>query len=241
MSLSTGRDNVGDFQERAAFELTDHHKTGKPFRCFVNPVNPSQAILYRELRWQILSFMAVFGTIFTTVGCGIVIGSALSIPDTRKTEELRQRCPRHPWRWKKEWTQGYVSQQDHSNWVALTAGWWVIVTVPGGIGATNALFHGNVFGLFGLVLPGMSLLIVRAALRGRIRRARFGESRIELDRFPMFTGGVNSGRLLVENDVASPSSWKFTLECEVTRGSGEDSYKDDDLRSRGRSRRQRTG
>ena len=60
---------------------------------------------------------------------------------------------------------------------------------------------------------------------GRIRRARLGESRIELDRFPMFTGGVNSGRLLVKNDVASPSSWKFTLECEVTRGSGEDSYK----------------
>jgi hypothetical protein len=41
VSLSTGRDNVGDFQERVAFELTDHHKTGKPFRCFVNPVNPS--------------------------------------------------------------------------------------------------------------------------------------------------------------------------------------------------------
>ena len=225
VSLSTGRDNVGEFQERVAFELTDHHKKGKPFRCFVNPGDPSQAILYRELRWQMLSFMSVFGTIFTTIGCGIVIASALSIPDARKTEELRKQFPRHPWRWKKEWAEGYVSRQDHSNWVAWTAGWWVFVTVPGGIGATNALFHGNIFGLFGLVLPGLSLLIVRAAVRGRIRRARFGESRIELDRFPMFTGGVNGGRLLIQNNVASPSSWKFQLECEVTRGSGEDSYK----------------
>ncbi|MBC8290874.1 MAG: hypothetical protein H8E37_11210 [Planctomycetes bacterium] len=106
----------------------------------------------------------------------------------------------------------------------MIAGWWVFVTLPGGAGATNALFHGNVFGLFGLVLPGIALLMVRAAVRGATTRARFGESRIVLDRFPMITGGVNSGQLLIQNDVASPSFWKFTIECETTRGSGEDEY-----------------
>ncbi len=50
VSLHPGKDNVGDFQERVAVELTQHQKNGKPFRCFVNPDNPSQAILYRELQ-----------------------------------------------------------------------------------------------------------------------------------------------------------------------------------------------
>jgi len=65
VSLSTGRDNVSDFKERVAFELTDHHKKGKPIRCFLNPGDPSQAILYRELRWQMLSFME------TSLACSV--------------------------------------------------------------------------------------------------------------------------------------------------------------------------
>lgn len=224
VSLHPGRDNVGDFQQQVAAELTDHHERGRPFRCFVNPDNPTQAILYRELRWQILSFLAIFGTVFTTVGCSIVIASLLSISEARKTSRLKELFPGQPWRWKQEWSEGCVRGKGSSRWTALIAGWWVLATLPGGIGATNALFHGNGYGLFGLVLPGIALLIVRASVRGAAKRSRFGESRIELDRFPMITGGVNSGRLLIQNDVAPPTFWKFRLACDVTRGSGEDSH-----------------
>ena len=31
-------------------QLDEHRATGKPFRCYVNPADPSQSILFRELR-----------------------------------------------------------------------------------------------------------------------------------------------------------------------------------------------
>ncbi len=71
VSLHFGSDNIGSFQQRVASELTSHHKSGQPFRCFVDTSDPASSILYRDLRWEMLSFLSVFGAIFGTVGGGV--------------------------------------------------------------------------------------------------------------------------------------------------------------------------
>ena len=35
-------------------QLEEHRVTGRPFRCYVNPANPSQSVLFRELRSRVL-------------------------------------------------------------------------------------------------------------------------------------------------------------------------------------------
>lgn len=55
-----GSDNIGSFQEDAAYELRWHQERGEPFRAFVNPVNPAEAILYRDIRYGLLAFTGLF-------------------------------------------------------------------------------------------------------------------------------------------------------------------------------------
>lgn len=227
VSLHSGSDNIGSFQQRVAEELTRHHKSGEPFRCFVDPDDPSQSILYRELRWEMLAFLSVFGTIFGTVGMGLFSAAVMSIPGSRREAELRERHLNEPWLHKPEWAEGYV-QADTSwrGWLTPLSMYWMAVTLPGGLGAFNDLTNGNGWGLFGLIMPGLSLLMVRGAYKARRRRRVYGESRVALDRFPAITGGVMTGNLLIEHDVDPLAVWQFNLTCVKTIGSGEDQETD---------------
>ena len=222
VGLFTESDNVGSYQERVAQELTSHLESGEPFRCYVDPTHPSDSILYRELRWEMMAFLSVFGAIFATVGGGLIYSSLASIPSSRRESELEREFPKEPWRHKAGWAEGDIRPSVSSwRWLPVLAGWWGLATFPAGIGALNDLTRGNGWAIFGFILPGIAMLIVRAAIKSRARRRFFGKSRIELDRFPMITGGTTSGRVLIENDVGPWSTWHFDLECEETTESGD--------------------
>ena len=223
VSLHFGSDNIGSFQERVASELTNHKRTGQPFRCFVDASDPARSILYRDLRWEMLSFLSVFGTIFGTVGLGLLFGTLMSISDHRAQARLREQYPAEPWRWKPEWSDRLIRPTAHS-WLTWLAAYWVIVALPGGIGAVNAIAHGRVMSVFGLIIPVIAFLIARSARRKHRRRKLYGESRVQLDRFPAITGGLMSGTLLLENDVDPRAVWRLHLQCKTHTGSGEDSH-----------------
>lgn len=222
VSLYTGSDNIGSFQQRIAAELTEYQKTGQPFRCFVDPSDGTSSVLYRDLRWEMLSFYSVFGTLFGTVGMGLLFGTLMSIPAGRRQAALQLEFPDEPWRWKPEWSEGGIRGEGGSRWWTPLAVYWVIVTLPGGLGALNAIAGGSLLSVFGLIMPGAAVLIARAAVRAHLRRNVFGASRVQLDRFPAITGGVMSGTLLIENDADPLAIWNLKLECERASGSGDD-------------------
>ena len=47
VSLFGGSDNIGDFQEQSFQQLQSVKGKKRPFRCFVNPSKPEQAVLFR--------------------------------------------------------------------------------------------------------------------------------------------------------------------------------------------------
>ena len=51
VTFGVGSDNIGSFHEDKYRELRDYVGSGDRFRCFVNPDDPTEAVLYRELRW----------------------------------------------------------------------------------------------------------------------------------------------------------------------------------------------
>lgn len=230
VSLHSGSDNIGSFQSRVAHELTTAHKSGEPFRCYVDPSNPAASILYRDLRWEMIAFYSLFGTIFGTVGFGLLYASVMSIPQARKLAELQERYPDEPWYWKPEWAEGDIRGKAPSLGLLLLAIYWNVVVLPGGVGAVNSIAHGNLLSILGLILPGLAFLIARAAWRERRRFRIFGQSRVQLDRFPMITGGKTSGRVLLEKDVDPLAVWQLTLKGEMaTQASGDDDSTDIDV------------
>jgi Protein of unknown function (DUF3592) len=61
------------FHENAYRELQDHQQSGVPFRCFVNPHDPEQAILYRQLRPEILVLVTVLEMMLGLPLTGIIL------------------------------------------------------------------------------------------------------------------------------------------------------------------------
>ncbi len=74
VSVGGGSDNAGSFQRTAYRELQQHFLQKKVFRCFVNPERPSEAVLYRQLRWEMAAFYTLFATVFGVVGFGAMTG-----------------------------------------------------------------------------------------------------------------------------------------------------------------------
>jgi len=73
-----GGDNIGDFQHQVFCELKQHLDQHQPFRCYVNPSDPSQAVLYRQLRWGLFFFLTSMGLIFCAIGAGLLAARVAS-------------------------------------------------------------------------------------------------------------------------------------------------------------------
>jgi hypothetical protein len=226
VSIHSGSDNIGSFQVRVANELHDHHKSGKPFRCFVNPDRPSESILYRDLRWELLSGFSVFGTLFGTIGFALIAAAFSSAADARFKARTKNLAPDRPWLWKRQWRAEVIRGEGRRHWLTWLAGYWIVVALPGFLGAVNAIAHGSLLAVFGLIIPGLGFWIARSAYRDFRRQRVYGRRRIVLDRFPFITGGRTSGQIQIENGADPTAHWRLKLQCRRKRGSGEDATTD---------------
>jgi hypothetical protein len=65
-----GADNIGDWQESMADYLRDAMRERRTISVFVNPDNPAEAVVDRDVRWGFVVFMGLFAVIFGGVGVG---------------------------------------------------------------------------------------------------------------------------------------------------------------------------
>lgn len=64
-------------------EVVRAHPAGRVFTVYVNPANPSEAVIHRETSWEYyIGF--VFGGLFALVGAGVMIGGARFAAKTRR-------------------------------------------------------------------------------------------------------------------------------------------------------------
>ncbi len=131
VALHGGSDNIGSYQRRIGSELVKHANSGEPFRCFFDPSQPDQSVLYRDLRFEMIAFYDVFAVVFGGVGFGLLLGSLYARPIARREEELQSQFPHEPWKWKSDWIDGRIpASQKTFLALALTAAWWNFVSLP---------------------------------------------------------------------------------------------------------------
>jgi hypothetical protein len=89
VSLTGGSDNIGDFQRRRMRRSAPLKGGSRPFRCYVNPALPEQAVLFRDLRWGLMLLMSIFPTAFPLAGAvsRLAAGCRPERPAGRKLEE----------------------------------------------------------------------------------------------------------------------------------------------------------
>ena len=79
VALYEGADNIGDFHQLVFDELRPYWQSGDTYRCFVDPKDPTRALLNREMRWGMIGFQMVFVVMFGGAGFGIMIFALYAI------------------------------------------------------------------------------------------------------------------------------------------------------------------
>ena len=108
VGLGSGPDNIGSFQQDAHRQLSEYQKSGRLFRCYVNPARPADAILYRDLRWELFVFKQMLALAFGGAGFGMLGLGVVRFLKVRDSQALAVANPDAPWLWKRDWADGKI-------------------------------------------------------------------------------------------------------------------------------------
>ncbi|MBI1320335.1 MAG: DUF3592 domain-containing protein [Candidatus Hydrogenedens sp.] len=224
VGITTSNDNVGSWQEDKARTLQRH--VGGTYRCFVNPSAPSQAILFRDMRIEMLGFITIFACVFSTVGLGIVLAVVSSIPQQRALMQASALYPQEPWRWRPDWAEGRIQSSGRLTPLGLFffGGLWAVFSVPSLLFLPGAVAQEQYLALLVLLFPAIALLLVVLGLYKLAHWQRFGGATLEIATVPAAAGGYLEGALVVPSGLQGVENLQAVLKCMKSRtvGSGKE-------------------
>jgi hypothetical protein len=216
VSLHGGSDNVGSFQEDAYRQLRKHKISGRPFRCYANPERPAEAILFRDLREEMVAFRTVFIVGFGGAGFGLLTAVGVGYRMMRADAIATGLHPREPWLRKKDWADNKIRSTTGRSALILSvvAFYWNLFSAPAWYVFCNDLFAKGICSSAGVLTFPMfgSVLIVVAAVP-ILRRCKYGRSGFQMAAVPGVIGGRLAGVILVPRKVRPKDGFWVTLEC----------------------------
>jgi FtsH-binding integral membrane protein len=215
VGISEKSDNIGDWHERTYMRLLNTH----PLQVWVNPNDPQEAIVDRDLRWAKLGFYMIFALVFGGVGIGLM-WMAL-----RKSPAIPDGVPL--WLGNPDWVDNQIrSNAKAGMWViwAFTA-LWNLISSPILFIFPGELTKGNHAILIALLFPLVGLGAIAYAIKRTLEWRRFGVTPLQLDPFPGSIGGDVGGSIRINHSLPHDAIAKVQLSCMYvyTRNSGNES------------------
>jgi hypothetical protein len=218
-----GKNGTNEMQQREHAETKKHLNNKTPFRCYVNPEELGESVLYRELPGEMLMFLTLFAVGFGSAGFGMLTGTVLK---ARRSPSTTAEMPDdQPWLARSDWADGRIISGGSA---AVTAAVLGVIAVYSNIAALP--LYGKLFSSFGndpggwkwiaLAFPLVGLLIAVGAIHQIMRHRRFGESVLQLASTPGVIGGQLAGVVRIAKRVDSADGFRLLLSCIQTTGSG---------------------
>jgi len=217
VSLDTGSDNIGSFHQKTFARLDACRKRNEPTACWVNPSDPTDSILIRKPRPEMILFFQLFAFAFGGAGLAVVlIGVYLLVQRARA-----------------ETNDGLIQMRGASTHRAAVAAallWngyagWLLWTLGRVLAPDRIPWH-----LWSLAGVGAVLALVAGYLLGRFRK--FGISMFALSPAPGVIGGPVTGMIRIPAKVDAPEGFELRLQCfrrYSTQSGGESSTRTDTL------------
>jgi hypothetical protein len=162
LSITTmdGGDNIGDWQEEMAEFLLAAKKRERRVDVFVNPANPAQAVLDRNVRWPVMLFLVPFMVLFGGVGIAALAGAWFIA--TRPAEGTPRALERARAKRSRTLTLGSSSRMWQIWGFAIL---WSSIAFPmAGMAMPQIIQRGDWLGYLVLLFPLVGVLLLWAAL-----------------------------------------------------------------------------
>ncbi|TBW59616.1 DUF3592 domain-containing protein [Marinobacter halodurans] len=188
-----GSDNIGDYQRQLVSRMRRISAQG-PVAIWVNPDDPAESYLVRELRWKKLLFGGLFGVVFAVAGVAVLL-----------LGRRRRRLAADP-------TEIFSSQR-YGHWVfGFMAFMFLAISLPGVLAVPDEFADGNWLVLLVLLFPLAGLWLARLAWVSRRNWRYYGPMPLRPDPAPGQVGGDVGGQIrLSRPEIDAP--WQVTLQC----------------------------
>jgi len=219
----SGGGESGSYYPTLYKKVKSHKSSGETYRCFVNPNNPSESILNKNLRVVDFIIFPAISILFGGVGIGLFIFGIISVKQTKLYINLQEQNPDKPWLHKPEWTAGKIkSSNKKSTYFALFfALFWNLISWPIAISfIPEILKEKNYVFLFVFLFPlvGLGLIIWTVVLFTRWKK--YGESVFTMNSNPGVVGGALKEIIVTKVNVKPEDGFKVELNCVNRYSSG---------------------
>ena len=211
VALSSGADNIGDYQTDTGNRLAAMHSRGDAITVWVDPATPAESIIDRDIRWGLIGFKSIFLFVFGGIGLGLLVYTWIS-PD-EKDPALTQ-YQEAPWLLNDAWqTPEIRSGSRAAMWGAwaFAAFWNAISAFTPFIAYREVVENQNYPALIALVFPLVGLGLLVWAVQRTLEWRRFGPAPVTLDPFPGSIGGHVGGTIDLELPFDSTAKFHVTL------------------------------
>lgn len=211
VSLSSGGDNIGSYQEDTGRRLQRAAGNGESVTVFVNPNQPSESIVDRSIRWGLLGFKSIFLFVFGGVGLGLLI-AAWRAP--KEKDETLPQFQDSPWLLNDDWQTATIrSSSKAAMWGAwFFAGIWNLISAPLPFMLVEEITEKqNYLALVGLLFPVVGIGLLVWAVKRTREWTTFGPAPVTLDPFPGSIGGHVGGSIDLKLPFDANNEFTVTL------------------------------
>ncbi|MBM4147722.1 MAG: DUF3592 domain-containing protein [Lentisphaerae bacterium] len=225
VGFSSGSDNIGSYHRRTYSQLETARKEGKTVSCRVNPLDPTESVLFPDVRPEMLAFQAFFVLAFGGAGIGMMIAGIVGA--RRGAAELRvtRAEPDKPWLRNGTWRGGLITSSNRATAIAMTvfAVFWNLISWPlGMVVFLDRTHRTDKAAWFVLLFPLVGIGIAIAAVYTWLRWRKFGNCAFHMASVPGVIGGTLAGVVNVPASVRPADGFLVKLTCfhRVVTGSG---------------------
>lgn len=213
-------DNIGSFHQDMGDKLSKAARSKKPMDIFVNPNDPSESIVTREIRWGMIAFQGLFLVLFGGVGTGLMLYTFMAAPEPNMADYGDT-----PWMAEKDWAQNQIPSGSK---IIMYFAWgfaalWNLVSAPLPFVLYEEITEKqNYPALLGLLFPLVGIGLIVWAIRRTVHWRKFGQSYLQLDPFPGSIGGQVGGTIELHYPYDPAQRYIITLSSiySYTSGSG---------------------
>lgn len=218
VSIHSGSDNVGSYQEDMAQKLKTAYYNQRSITIYVDPNNPVNSIIDKNPRPLLLILPASITAPFLVIGFVLMRLSLKSGGNSRSNSQLNNNLPpdseNNSTRVSQEQSREGINAINHRTlWIwIIFAAMFNFPTLPLLLLMPSELRKGNYGVLFGLVFIAVGLVFLTIVVRALLEQRRFRDVTLFLDPYPGQIGGVVAGYLYVPIEKKLNQYYQVTLE-----------------------------